>query len=191
MCLFRSVILFLFVASAVWSGIEFGWHINSPRWEVKTLEDGFVPDTVPVPTTVAGQDSLPGPQHVSQDWKRLPTERTLYVLDARIVDLKEDLDRDYKFVIEDPKTGAELNAEVPDPAASGPARYRPVYAACRHFLDSLAGKDPGFVEVDFNPRPLVRISGIGFFDQPHFVPSEGTAPNNREIHPVLKIERIR
>ena len=191
MCLFRSVILFLFVATAVWSGVEFGWHISSPRWEVKTLEDGFIPDSIPVPTTVQEQVSLPGPRHVSQNWKRLPGERTLYVLDARIVDVKEDLDRDYKFVIEDPKTGAELNAEIPDPATYGPARYRPAYAAGRRFLDSLTGGTVSAIEQEFHPRPLVHITGIGFFDQPHFIPSRGTAPNNREIHPVLRIEGVR
>lgn len=189
MCLFRSVILFFFVASAAWTGIEFGWHIHSPRWEVKTLADGFIPDSIPVPTTVQEQVSLLGPQNISQRWKRLRTECTLYALEGRVITLKQDLDRDYKIVIQDTETGAKMIAEIPDPEF-GTKRFRPAFATCRHFLDSLAGESPGFGEVDFPSRPHVRITGIGFFDQPHFVPSDGTAPNNREIHPVLNISIV-
>jgi hypothetical protein len=188
MCLFRSVILFLFAAAAAGSGVEFRWHIRSPRWEVKTLADGFIPDTIPVPTTVQEQVSLPAPPPVRQSWTRLPSERTLYVLTAHIVKVMEDLDRDYKFVVQDPKTGAEMIAEIPDPDAFGPAKYRPAFRAARHTIDSIAGKMPGYSDVRFDPQPLVRLTGIGFFDQEHYAPYHGTAPNNREIHPVLRIE---
>ncbi|HEX5315621.1 MAG TPA: hypothetical protein VFX22_03135 [Candidatus Kapabacteria bacterium] len=191
MCLFRSVILFLFAAAAAGSGMEFRWHIRSPRWEVKTLADGFIPGSIPISTTVQEQVSLPEPPSVRQSWKRLPSERTLYVLDARLVKVMVDLDRDYKFVIEDPKTGAQMIAEVPDPDAFGPAKYRPVFRAARHTLDSIAGKMPGYSDVRFDPEPLVRVTGVGFFDQAHYAPYHGTAPNNREIHPVLKIEVLR
>ena len=191
MCLVRSVILFLFAAAAAGSGVELRWHIQSPRWEVKTLADGFVPDSIPIPTTVQEQVSLPEPPPVSQTWKRLASERTLYVVDARLVKVMEDLDRDYKFVIEDPKTGAEMIAEVPDPDAFGAAKYRPAFRAARHTLDSIAGKMPGYSDIRFDPEPLIRVTGIGFFDQAHYAPYHGTAPNDREIHPVLRIEVIR
>ncbi|MFI5201970.1 MAG: hypothetical protein ACHQNE_06255 [Candidatus Kapaibacterium sp.] len=191
MCLFRSIILFLFAVAAAGSGVEFRWHIRSPRWEVKTLADGFIPDSIPVPTTVQAQVSLPSPPPVRQRWKRLPNERTLYVLDARLIKVMEDLDRDYKFVIEDPKTGAEMIAEIPDPDAYGPAQYRPAFHRARHFIDSLVGRVPGYSDIRFEPPPLIRVTGIGFFDQAHYAPYRGTAPNNREIHPVLRIEVVR
>lgn len=190
MCLFRSVILFLFAAAAAGSGVELRWHIRSPRWEVKTLADGFIPDSIPIRTSVQEQVSLPEPPLVRQTWKRLPSERTLFVLDARLVKVMEDLDRDYKFVIEDPKTGAQMLAEIPDPDAFGAEKYRPAFRAARHTVDSIAGKMPGYSDVRFDPEPLVRLTGIGFFDQAHYAPYRGTAPNNREIHPVLRIEVI-
>lgn len=52
MCLFRSAILFLFAAMAAGTGLVFRRHIDSRRWEVKTLEDGFQPDSFAVQTTV-------------------------------------------------------------------------------------------------------------------------------------------
>ncbi|HET6400515.1 MAG TPA: hypothetical protein VFH95_03870 [Candidatus Kapabacteria bacterium] len=191
MCLFRSIILFLFAAAAAGSGVEFRWHILSPRWEVKTLADGFIPDSISTPTTVQEQVSLPAPPPVRQSWKRLPSERTLYVLDARLVKVMEDLDRDYKFVIEDPKTGAQMLAEIPDPDAYGSAKYRPAFRKARYIIDSVADRVPGYSDIRFDPEPLVRVTGIGFFDQAHYAPYHGTAPNNREIHPVLRIEVVR
>jgi hypothetical protein len=191
MCLFRSVILFLFAAAAAGSGVEFRWHIHSPRWEVKTLADGFIPDSIPVRTTVQEQVSLREPPPVRQSWARLPSEQTLYVTDALLVKVMEDLDRDYKFVIEDPKTGAQMIAEIPDPDAFGPEQYRPAFRIARHTLDSIAGKMPGYSGVEFDSKPLIRVTGVGFFDQAHYAPYHGTASNNREIHPVLRIKALR
>ena len=190
MCLVRSVILFLFAAAAAGTGLEFRWHIRSPLWEVKTLEDGFIPNVIPVATTVQEQVSLSSPPSVRQRWERLASDRTLYVLDARLVMAMEDLDRDYKLTIEDLHTGADMYAEIPDPAVFGPMRYRPEFESARRIIDSLAGRPPGYSGIQFRPPVRVRITGMGFFDQEHYVPSDGTAPNNREIHPVLTIKLL-
>ena len=40
-----------------------------------------------------------------------------------------------------------------------------------------------------SPRDLTRaasLEGVGFFDLPHGTPQIGVAPNNIELHPVLK-----
>ena len=188
MCLIRSLVLFFFVAASAGTGLVFRHHIHSPRWDVKTMQDNFVPDDAAIPTTVSEQAHLEAPPRVQQSWKRLSAERTLYQLDGQLIKAMQDLDRDYKFVLQDPQTGDEMIGEIPDPAAFGPEKYKEKYRIARHWMDSLAGKIIDYNGVHFDPPPLVRVTGIGFFDQPHYVPYHGTAPNNREIHPVLSIE---
>ena len=170
-------------------GLEFRRHLHSHRWDVKTLADGFIADSMPQPTTVPEQISLPKPRGIRQPIPRLPSERTVYVLTANMIEVKEDLDNDYKFVLQDPRTHATMIGEIPDSNGDdAPKRYRPIYRRARYVIDSIAGRMPEYADIKFSQPPLVRVTGVGFFDQPHPVPLSGTAPNNREIHPVLRIE---
>ncbi len=98
-----------------------------------------------------------------------------------------DLDNDYKCVIEDLQTGAEMIAEIPDPDLYGPSRYKAEFLVGRHMLDSLAPRPLDYSGVRFHPPVTVQITGIGFFDQGHYVPYQGSTANNHEIHPVLSI----
>ncbi|HWF44001.1 MAG TPA: hypothetical protein VG537_05110 [Candidatus Kapabacteria bacterium] len=192
MCLLRTTFLILFSAAAAAIGLEFRRHIHSHRWDVKTLADGFIADSTPVPTTIDGQISLPEPTGIRQPTPRLPSEQTVYVLTGQIIHVKEDLDNDYKFIFEDPKSHNHMIAEIPDPNGDdAPNRYKPAYRRARHVIDSLTGAEPDYAGKKFTTPPIVRITGVGLFDQPHPLPLAGTAPNNREIHPVLKIEVLR
>jgi hypothetical protein len=188
MCLLRTTFLILLSAAAAAIGLEFRRHIHSHRWDVKTLADGFIADSTPVPTTIDEQISLPEPPGIRQPTPRLPSERTVYVVTGQIIQAKEDLDNDYKFVLEDPRNHNHMIAEIPDPDGDNvPEQYKPIYRRARHILDSLVEKELDFADIKLSPPVFVRVTGVGLFDQPHPLPLDGTAPNNREIHPVLKI----
>ncbi|HEY3876815.1 MAG TPA: hypothetical protein VGM92_15195 [Candidatus Kapabacteria bacterium] len=182
--------LVLIIASgAVLVGIALTEHTRSDRWKVKTLADGFHVDTVAVATTIADQAAVPCPK-VGEDVKRLPSEKTLYSLTARLVEAKKEFDGDYHLILEDPASHLRMIAEIPDTTAAASPVYRQDFARARTEITKLLGRKPGFLGVHPVGTCWVQVEGIGFFDEPHIFAPTGTAPNDREIHPVLHIQSL-
>ena len=73
-------------------------------------------------------------------------------------------------------------AEVPDPGCAGACAsgFATVYAQVRQKLLTYLNS------AQSEARPLVRITGVGFFDYLHG--QRGVAPNGIELHPVLDVE---
>jgi hypothetical protein len=183
------IVVFVIADLAITVGIGYFEHTNSERWKVKTLGDAFVVTGVPIPTTIAEQNAMPAP-FVDESTPRLPSEHTLYTLTARIVEASLEVDGDYHLVLEDPTNELRMVAEIPDGTSPGPEQYRKEFLLARRVIDHLIGPQTGApgssVIIPVNP-PLVEITGIGFFDEPHLFTPQGMSPNCREIHPVLEV----
>jgi Protein of unknown function (DUF3761) len=166
------------------AGPTCGIHCGSERWLVKTLTD---PDTTrirdTVDATVEQLVALPRPDHLSPIARAAPAEITVYRVKARLVYFTSESDHDYHLVLAslaDPNI--QMIAEIPDPqcsrvCSSGRAQ---LYAQLRQeMMDRLDSPQS-------EREPLVRITGVGFFDYRHG--QRGLAPNAIELHPVIGVE---
>ena len=183
---FLRIIVFVIVDLAVTVGVGYFEHSHSERWKVKTLGDSFVVTGQPTPTTIAEQNALPAP-FVDESTPRLPTERTLYTLTAKIMEASLTVDGDYHLVIEDPSNGQQMVAEIPDGTSPGAEQYHKDFLIARRTIERLIGSPKSPIIIPAKP-PLIEITGIGFFDEPHPFVVQGMSPNGREIHPVLEIK---
>src|SRR5438552_332418 len=163
-----------------------GGQCGFERWPVKTLSDADrervrLHDTLN--TTIEALVALQRPATLSPNGRADPVELTVYQLEARLLWLFTETDRDYHLVLASPRdTTITMIAEVPDPGCAGACAsgFASVYAQVRQkLLDYL--NSPQSVA-----RPLVRITGVGFFDYIHG--QRGVAPNGIELHPVLAVE---
>jgi hypothetical protein len=168
-------------------GFAFYEHTHSVRWNVKTLADTFTCDSSCVTTTISEQRALRPPM-IDESMDRQHVERTTYRLRAYLYEVGIEDDGDYHLVIEEPKTGLQMVAEIPQPTAQVPKQYLRAFYDARRVVDSLIGHRPDYSLVA--SRPLIEITGVGFFDEPHAVTPKGMAPNFREIHPVLTIRPV-
>lgn len=162
-----------------------GGHCGVERWAVKTLSD---PDRgrvqlQPVDRTIEALVALPRPVVLSGVARADPAEVTVYRVEARLLWLFSEGDQDYHIVLASPRdTTITMIAEVPDPGCQGACAsgFAPIYARVRQkLLDHLNSPQS-------EARPLVRITGVGFFDYLHG--QRGVAPNGIELHPVLDVE---
>ena len=189
MTILKSLFIALILGSVLSVGFALHDHVHSERWRVKTLSDGFAANMQPLATTVDEQCGLPCP-NVDESVGRLGSERMVYTLDAYLISVKKEFDGDYHLVLEDPVTHSHIIAEIPDTNNQAPECYREKYAAARSEIDRITGKPGLFSQISVRKPAsptLIRVTGIGFFDEAHLIPQSGMATNNREIHPVLAI----
>ena len=163
-----------------------GGECGVERWAVKTLSDPDrervrLQDTVS--TTVDSLVGLVRPPILSGIARSDPVETTVYRVEARLLALFGEADGDYHLVLASPRDPTiTMIAEVPDPGCAGACAsgYAETYAKVRQkLLDFLNSPQS-------EARPLVRITGIGFFDYIHG--QRGVAPNGIELHPLLDVE---
>jgi hypothetical protein len=152
---------------------------------VKTLSD---PDRErvqlqPADATVEALVALQRPVVLSPVARADPVEVTVYRVEARLLWLFAEQDHDYHLVLASLRdTTITLIGEVPDPGCAGSCAsgFAAVYAQVRQkLMDHLDSRQT-------EARPLVRITGVGFFDYLHG--QRGAAPNGIELHPVLDVE---
>src|SRR5579872_509380 len=122
-----KVFVLLITSGAAFVGFELSAHVHSERWKVKTLADSFAVSSTAVPTTISEQAALPEP-NVGESVARLNSEKTLYDLHARLIEVKKEFDGDYHLVLEDPHTKLRMVAEIPDPTTPAPLADRRDYA---------------------------------------------------------------
>ena len=181
------------------------------RWAVKMGADpgaGQIDAQNPVPTSLHDLILLPRPTLPSDEETRTAAERTVRVVDGRLVKFKKETgktgDSDFHLVISDETllyspggpasqpSPHSLIAEIPDPACVGgrdgavttPSRFQTQLAAVRaKFLQQFSSIQSGWNDAGGLP---VRLTGVGFFDRPHG--QVGRALNGLELHPLLDIE---
>ena len=154
------------------------------RWSVKTGTDAdasLVNLNTPVIQTIGYLDSLTAPSTLPANNRVQPTETTLFVVDATLVEYKLETDSDYHLVLKDAQ-GNTMIAEIPDPACVGAGS---VFAAgIQNARSEFDGKYT--VTTSFQTANIpVEVRGVGFFDFNHG--QTGVAPNAIELHAVLDI----
>jgi hypothetical protein len=169
-------------------GLAFYDHVHSPRWDVKTLADRFTAPTTARTTTIHEQHSLQTCV-VGENSTRLSTEKDLLTLRAKLVESLLESDGDYHLVLQEENTGLQMVAEIPAPIEPVPEQYRSLFYRARRSIDSLIGTPTDKPYTPIRP-PIIEVTGIGFFDEPHVFVPHGMAPNCREIHPVLRIRPL-
>ena len=135
------------------------------RWTVKTLQDR--PALLPAKaTTIAFLTSRPAPASLPDT--RLPFERHIFTVTARVTLVRHENDDDFHVVLSD--GSRTMITESPAPACDSrafPSRRAQVTAA-RAALRVCA---------------RARVTGVAFFDFKHG--QTGVAPNAIELHPIL------
>jgi hypothetical protein len=135
------------------------------RWTVKTLQDR--PTLLPAQqTTIAFLTSRPAPASLPDT--RLPFERHIFTVIARVVLIRHEADDDFHVVLSDGQR--TMITESPAPTCDSRAfpRRQAQMAAARRALRIC---------------PRARVTGVAFFDFDHG--QTGVARNAIELHPIL------
>jgi hypothetical protein len=151
-------------------------------WAVKTLSDSAAQqvDLRPRATTIAALRGLRPPGNLGT---RMPgAEMRTWRLRVRLLWQKLEDDSDVHLVVADPKTGRTMIAELPSPGCVGAtAGVAAQMAAARTALAHACGQ----ATTSFTTLSgTATIDGVAFFDFPHG--QRGAAPNEVELHPVLR-----
>jgi hypothetical protein len=165
------------------------------RWSVKVGTDqdvAFVDLTNPTMVTIMDLRGILAPVPPPDNSRVLPTEGTLYVVNATMTLFKKENDVDYHMVLQD-DTGQTLIAEIVSPACivapnpSGPGRILVPSPVSSGVANARQKFDARFSPTEFFQQVTipVQVTGIGFFDFIHG--QTGVAPNGIELHPVLDI----
>src|SRR5262249_26519986 len=154
------------------------------RWPVKTGTDadaGLVDLAHPVRGTISDLISIPAPAVLSDNNRIVPTETTVFVLNALLTKYKEEDDFDYHLILQD-EAGNTMITEIPSPACVGASSpFRSAIASSRTEFDAHLTATTSFQTANLP----VYMTGVGFFDFIHG--QTGVAPNGIELHPVLSI----
>jgi hypothetical protein len=153
------------------------------RWNVKTLTDPAARSVnfVPRSTTVNALRRLRVPPVTFNTPRIGGIETTTYGVQARLVEMKLEADRDVHLVIASPSTGGTMIVEFPDPHCTVGAVHRYAMAQARTRLIATCGRPP--VSEFRRLSGTATITGVGFVDVLHG--QTGVAPNGIELHPVL------
>ncbi|HKC67145.1 MAG TPA: T9SS type A sorting domain-containing protein [Bacteroidia bacterium] len=156
---------------------------GTERWSEKVLVDAAV-NTInftPLATNVNALVNITTPTPSSTMPRQAGVEDKTYTFTCSVTVKKAETDNDYHLVLSD---GTHtLIGEIPDPVCSAAAtsNYVSQYTAARNFVDTYIGSG-SYSSVNIPP---VQVYGVAFVDPPHG--QTGAAPNNLEIHPILKI----
>jgi hypothetical protein len=155
------------------------------RWSVKTGTDAdinAVNINNPVIQTITYLRSLTAPSTLPANNRVAPTEDTVFVVDATLMQYKLETDSDYHLVIQD-ASGNTMIAEIPDPACVGAGSpFASYIQTARAQFDAKYSATTSFQTANIP----VQITGVGFFDFLHG--QTGVAPNGIELHSVLDIQ---
>src|SRR4051794_36185712 len=165
------------------------------RWPVKTLSDPRVGEVnfTPHDTSIGRLRNKPDP-HTKPSTPRLDgVETTTYQVKARLIEFKREDDRDIHLVIGVPSSPSKtMIVEFPDTSCNGASSSpkKAQMASARSDLTKACGSVPGPSSDFADLKGTATVTGVGFFDVMHGTPQTGVAPNNIELHPILKVSGI-
>ncbi len=164
------------------------------RWESKVLIDSRANliDFTPKSATI----------HTLSKWKLVVTgdttprflnERKAVKVKALLAEYKREADKDYHLILIDPKHPEDsMVAEIPGPECpqAKQSGHAESYQEALDSLTAISGGKLNKTKKSFNPPVKCFVTGIPFYDPPHHGRKpEGNAPNNLEIHPIMKMGR--
>ena len=154
------------------------------RWSVKTGTDADISQvniSASTATTIVSLRGLAMPATLPANNRVLPTEATVFTMNATLTQYKLESDSDYHLVLSD-GAGNTMIAEIPSPNCVGAGSpFGPGISSSRSQFDGRFTATTSFQTANIP----VAIRGVGFFDFLHG--QTGVAPNGIEIHPVLSI----
>ena len=162
------------------------------RWAVKTLSDSRenLVNFTPQVTSIRHLRRKPDP-HTSWSTPRIEgAETTTYRVKARLIGFKRERDHDVHLTIAVPSSPAKtMIVEFPDTTCNGAASSpkKAAMAKGRSQLIAACGQPPGPSSAFRHLKGTATITGVGFFDVKQATPQPGVAPNNIELHPVLRL----
>ena len=175
------------------TSVQEAGHPGKWRWDVKTLTDADadrVNFTAPIRLTIAEAAgfSPPAEQELGVRTPRgvRPEELNLYEIEAEAVAYKFEPDGDYHLLVADSQGTTRLGVEIVNPGfASASAQIAAIRSTRQNFDKWVGGKprtETGYTRIEHVP---VRITGVGFWDDPH---GQRGLASGFELHPVLSID---
>ncbi len=169
------------------------------RWDVKTLSDSPGADLVRYDTPkrhsieyLINRDDPHVGAHTPRDPDGKHVELTVYrLIGVQVVNARIEEDGDIHLVISD-KYDRKMIVEFPNTVCKGAriSEHMDEMKQARDDFGTLCGVPTWRTRTTkASPRDLTgtaALEGVGFFDLPHGTPQIGVAPNNIELHPVLK-----
>lgn len=154
------------------------------RWSVKTGTDadaGRINLASTTSTSITFLDGLAQPGSLPANNRIMPTEATVFQLQATLVEYKLETDSDFHLVLSD---GTHtMIAEIPDPACVGASST--LLAGITKARNEFTAKFTPTSSFQTANIP-VTVTGVGFFDFLHG--QTGVAPNGIELHAVLDVQ---
>jgi hypothetical protein len=154
------------------------------RWSVKTGTDADVSLVnlgTSTATTIASMRSLTAPGTLPSNNRVLPTEATVFTINATLTQYKLESDSDYHLILSD-ASGNTMIVEIPSPNCVGTGSpFGPGISNARSEFDAKFTATGSFQTANIP----VAVRGVGFFDFLHG--QTGVAPNGVELHPILDI----
>ena len=143
----------------------------------------------PHDTSVGRLRNKPDPHTKSSTPRIDGVETTTYRVKARLIEFKREDDHDIHLVISVPSAKSKtMIVEFPDTSCNGASSSpkKSQMASARSALTKSCGQAPGPSSDFKNLQGTATVTGVGFFDVKHGTPQTGVAPNNIELHPVLR-----
>jgi len=164
-----------------------GAECGVERWPVKTLsdQDAAKVDFTLGPSSVIKLRSLAAPASLPPSSRIAPTELSVFIVTAEVVEMKLEDDRDIHLVIAEPgNPSATMIAEFPDADECSGAIASAHAEEMRRARASLVAAfgQPSSSQFTKVTGTAILI-GVGFFDFLH--DQTGVAPNGIELHPVI------
>jgi hypothetical protein len=144
-------------------------------------------DFTPRQATVAWLTQQPAPSPLPAASRLAPFELESFTVRARLVEFKEETDRDFHIVLADlDDPSITMIAEIPSAECFGActSMHAVDFEAARQELEARFGAVTDRYR-RVTGEPTVSVTGVAFFDFLHG--QRGVAPNGIEIHPVLRI----
>lgn len=154
------------------------------RWGVKVMTDPSAGNLVltPKPSSVTHIVGISAPTPTTNMTRYDPVEDSVYTVLVNITEMRVESDSDWHLVITDGKS--TMIAECPCPSCNSviASPYISEFTTARNWIAANIGN---VQNTSLNVKNVL-VTGQAFLDPPHG--QSGAAPNNIELHSILKIE---
>lgn len=185
-------LLFAYHASA-----QCGVKCGVERWPVKTLTDTkvnlvkFRSKKKSITWLISREE--PAEADKTDDARLIGIETMTFRVRGIVVGHVKEADKDFHVVISEENDSTKTmiiefpSSECRDVCSSSYAAK--INKARADYIAKVGTPTTKYKEL--TKRILIEVTGVGFWDGEHATPQHGVAPNNVELHPIIKIKVIR